>query len=157
VAALLFLSAFYSWRQVGSLRLLTQSPFLPPEERRFRRNQAWRRLAGCGVMLVLALLLAGTLFYLEGPVQGVADERGAAHGAGQDPDFTPEKRHLVQLWGYSWLAILFLLAVLLFVAGFEFWAIRRYSLREYRKIQADRNAMIARQAARLRQERNERN
>jgi hypothetical protein len=154
VALLLGVAGYYFWRQVQALRVLRQSPNLPAEERTYRRNQIGRRLAGCVLMILLAGLLGGVMIYLEGPAQRLADERGAAHAAGQDPELTPEQKNFVRLWGGLWIAILLVLLAVVVLAGFEFWAIRSYGLREHRKIQADRRAMIARQAARLRQERN---
>ena len=49
--------------------------------------------------------------------------------------------------------VLILLMVLMFVAAWDVWAIRRYGARHYRRIQDDRRAMIARQSALLRQRR----
>jgi hypothetical protein len=154
VAALLGVAGYYSWRQVQALRLLRQAPNLPADEARYSRYQIARRLVGCILMVVLAGLLAGVMIYLEGPAQQLAEERGAAHAAGQDPDFTPEEKNFVRLWGGLWIAILLVLLAVVLLAGYELWAVRRYGLREHRKIQADRRAMIARQVARLRQERN---
>ena len=71
-----------------------------------------------------------------------------------NPDFTPEEKDFLHLWGGLWIAILLLLMAIIFLAAWDLWAIRLYSVREHRKIQADRRAMIERQAARMRRQRN---
>ena len=45
ILVLVGLAAYYAWRQVQALRGLRHAENLPPEDRRYVRNQAWRRLA----------------------------------------------------------------------------------------------------------------
>jgi hypothetical protein len=153
VALLLGVAGFYAWRQVLLLRRLGHGQELPPEEGVFLRGQAWRRLINSGLMVVLAGLLAYNLVYVEGRVQQVADQR-EGFTAENAPEFTPQERHLLHLWGGLQIATLLLLLVVLLLAAADLFATRRYARRAYRKLQADRRAMIERQVIRLRQERN---
>jgi hypothetical protein len=147
VATLLGVSSYYAWRQLRALRGLRRTPGLPDAEARYVRRQAWRRLVGCVLMLVMAGLLAVTLLYLEGPTQQIADR-----GVGLPP--TPEERDFLSLWVGGWIAILLVLMAVVFLAAWDLWATRLYGVREMRKIQADRRAMIERQASRVRRQRN---
>jgi hypothetical protein len=153
VVVLLFLAFFYSWRQVRALRRL-RSTDLPAAETRFVRQQAWRRLVGCMLMLVLAAMLSGALVYLEGKAQSMADARAAQRAQGESPPFTDEEKDFLHLWGGAWIAILIILMIIIFLAGLDLWSTHRFGIREHRKIMADRRAMIERQVARLRRERN---
>jgi hypothetical protein len=149
IVALLSVSVYYGFRQVRELRGLRRGPGLPAEEALYQRRRAWRRLAGCGLMLLLAGLLAGALVYLEAPAQRLADQ-----GVPSADAFTPRERDFVRLYGGYWIAFLLLLMAVVFLAAFDLWSTRRWGLRQHRKLQADRRAMIERQVTRLRQERN---
>ncbi len=150
VAVLLGVAGFYAWRQVRLLRRLREREDLSSEEDSFLRRQAWRRLINSGLMVVLAGLLAFTLVYLEGPVQEVADSRDQENA----PPLTAEQRHLANVWVGMYIAILLLLLAVLLLAAADLFSTRRYAQRAFRKLQADRRAMIERQATRLREERN---
>jgi hypothetical protein len=154
VVALLGISLYYAWRQVWALRRLRQTPDLPGAETRYVRRQAWRRLAGCVLMLVMAGLLAFVLIYMEGPVQEVAYLREAKRAAGLPHIPAQDETDLLNRWVGSWIAILLMLMAVIFLAAWDLWATRLYGVREFRKIQADRRAMIERQAARMRRQRN---
>ncbi len=158
IAALLFLALYYGWRQVAALRRLRLNPDLPDEERRYQHRQAVGRLVNSVLLLVLAALLTGVMAYFETPTQQLVDQHDAAVAKGEKPpELTPEQRQLVRVWGWWWLALLVVLLAVVLLAALDLWAIRRWGLRQYRKLQADRRAMIERQAARLHEERQERN
>ena len=148
VAVLLSLAGYYAWRQLRQLRQTAGSGEAGSEEGIYLRRQAWRRLVCSGLMVVLALLLVGALLFLEAPAQALAD-RGA------DAAEQPGERAFVNLYSSYWLAFLLVLMALVVLAGVDFWAIRRYGLRQLRRLHADRRAMIARQWALLRQQRGE--
>jgi cytochrome c-type biogenesis protein CcmH/NrfG len=154
VAALLFLSIFYTWRQVLALRRLRLTPDLPADEMSYQRRQAWRRLVTCALMFVLAVLLTGALVYLEEPAQRLADARDAAQKAGEPDELSPEDRGFARFYGAFWMIFLLVLMVVVLLAALDLWSTRRYGLREHRKLLADRRAMLERQVAQLRQERN---
>ena len=153
VLGLVLLASFYTWRQVRALRQLRHASDPGSAEHRYRRAQAWRRLVNSGLMFVLAGLLAGALACLEAPAQRLADERDAVRAAGAEPVTTPEERSFFRVYGAFWIVILLVLLAVVVLAGMDLWATRTFALREHRKIQADRRAMIERQAARLRHER----
>ena len=146
VGALTALAGIFAWRQVLLLSRLRGPHGLSGEEARWRRGQAWRRLVGCGLMLGLAVLLAAALLYLENPAQHIADQG--------PPADTPVNRQFLRVYGAIWITILlFILAVVLLAAA-DIWSTRRFSLHQKRKILDDRRAMLEREVARYRQERN---
>jgi amino acid transporter len=150
VVALAALSAFIGWRQVAALlRLRGQS--LPEEELRWERRKAYRRLVSSGLMVVMAVLLVVLLAFYEPAAHQLAEER---KDLDPKPPLTPEQTAFVRYWGGTLIALLLVLLSVVLLAGLDLWATRRYALRQYRKLQADRRAMIERQASRLRQERN---
>jgi hypothetical protein len=153
VGALVGLSLYYAVRQVSALQHLKANPALPEEEKRYERRKAYRRLVGCGLMLALGGMLTFVHVYLENPAQQLADERNQ-FAPGEAPPLTPEQRSFLRLWGGYWIAILLTLLAVVIVAALDLWATRRYGIRQYRKLQADRRAMIERQVSRLRQQRN---
>ena len=152
-AVLLASAAVFAVAQVRLLRGPVRSPELPDEERRYLRRRAWRRLFGCLLMAVLAGLFVG-MFFLEGPAQQLADAQMAAADAGEEfqPDEAQKQFGLFYRW--YWIVLLLALLALLATAVVDLLATRRFSLRQYRRLQADRRAMVERQVARLRQERN---
>ncbi len=143
VAVLLLLSSYFGWRQWVVLRRL-RAATLPSEEARYERRMAYRRLVSCGLTLLLGLLLASALSLF-------------------DPDFMkipatelpPDQRLMLRVWGGSWVAILLLLLVVVGIAAVDLWSTRRHALQQFRKLQADRRAMIQRQTMRLREERDQ--
>jgi hypothetical protein len=155
-AGVLAVAVGWGWGQVRALRRLGREPDLPDDERRWRRAQAWRRLVGCGLMLLLAGLLAGALIYLEDYAQRLANQREAAP-EGAVFVWTPDERVFLRFWGGYWIAVLLVLLALMVLTGYDLWSLRRRALSEYRRLQADRRDMIERQMVRLRQERDERN
>ena len=153
VVVLLALSFYFGWQQVQALRQLRRKPDLPREEARHERVKAWRRLVSCALTLVLAGLLGTLMLFFEGPAQRFADERAALPDDAQPP-WTAEQKTFLRAWGGTWIALLLVLLVVVLLAAIDLWATRRHGLRAYRKLQADRRAMIERQVIRLRQERN---
>ena len=146
VAVLLFVSVFYAWRQARALAGLRRRPDLPADESEHQRRQAWRRLVGSGLLLLLAGLLAGALVYLEAPAQRLADLDVPDTSA-----YTPEQRAFLRLYGGWWITLLLVLLAVILLAGLDLWATYRWGVRQHRKLQADRRAMVERQVARLRE------
>jgi len=124
---LLGLAGLFAWRSLAALR---PPGTLDAEDRRFHRNQAWRRLACSVLMVVCAGLIVGW-FFLEDQLSQSAD-----------------------LSVLYWVAVLLLVLAIIFLATCDFWAIARFGLRHHRQIQADRRAMLESHAARLRSQRN---
>jgi hypothetical protein len=86
--------------------------------------------------------------------QVIVASRVASLDAPAVPLLTPDERFFLRIYGGAWIGILLALLALVLLAAVDVWSTRRYGLRAQRKIQDDRRAMIARQVARLRQERN---
>jgi hypothetical protein len=150
VVVLVLVSVVYGWRQLHQLRRLRASS-LPDEEMRWESRKAWRRLVSSGLTFVMALLLAALLGFYESHAQRLADERDAV---APGTELTAEQKVFVRKWIGLLIALLAVLFTVVLLAGVDLWATRRYARRQFRKLQADRRAMIERQATRLRQERN---
>jgi ABC-type Fe3+ transport system permease subunit len=152
IVGLLALAAYYAWRQKQTLHRLKTEDF-PEDERRYLRGQAWRRLAGSVLMVIFAALLAGS-FFIEGRAQELVERREAADAQNTELVLNAEDRRFRDLWAAYWAVLLLGVLVILALAAYDFWATRRYGLRNYRQLQADRRAMIARELAQLRRDRN---
>jgi uncharacterized membrane protein len=153
VVVLVTLAGYFGWRQVQALRSLRQPGDLSPEDRRYVYNQAARRLVGSALMLALAVLLASA-FFLEGPANMLLAEREAAIERGEQPRLDASQRDFWNTYRIHWLIILLILFVIIILAGWDYFAIRRFGLRHYRQIQEGRRAMIENELARLRSQRN---
>jgi hypothetical protein len=145
--------AYYAWRQAQALRRLRVDASLADDERQFQRNQAWRRLVGAVLLLLCAILFVGVLF-LEGPAAELVRQGGDAVAHGEQPQMDAAQKDFLRLYGGYVIVLLLLVLGLLGIAGYEIFAIRRYSVRHLRRIQDERRAMIAHETARLRRERN---
>ncbi len=152
VGVLLALSVYFSRQQLLMLRHLRQTPGLPAEEMRYERQKAYRRLVSCSLTLVLAVLLVVLLVY-GWPVEPIADERGG-FDPGKEPPIPDEQRPLLRIWGWTLISFLLVLMLVLILAAVDLLATRRFGLRQYRKLQDDRRAMVQRQVNRMRRERN---
>jgi hypothetical protein len=153
VMALQALGLYYAWRQRQVLRRLRDAAEMPPEEHAFLRNQAWRRLIGAVLLLVLSALFVGLLF-LEKEAADLMNLGRQLVEANQQRELDPQERAFMRLYGGYTVAVLLVLLVVIGLAGYEIFAIRRYSVQQMRRIQAERRAMIARETARIRGERN---
>jgi ABC-type Fe3+ transport system permease subunit len=152
VLLLVLLAGYFGWQQLQSLRRLrTQS--LPDDESNWERRKAYRRLISCALLLVMAALLGGLLVFYEPTAERLAEER-KNFAVGEAPPFTPEEKVFLRVYYGMWIGFLLALLAVVLLAGMDLWATRRYGLSQYRKLQADRRAMIERQANRMRQERN---
>ncbi len=154
ILVLLFLAGYFAWRN----RLIFQGLRhleLSPEDRRYHLALAWRRLVGCLLMVVLAGLLAWS--YWMGQERQARELAGRHPQAGQEaaqPEPSPEQKEFLNRYSTFWIIFSLVFLGWISLAFFDFWAIRRFGLRKYRQIQADRRAMIEHQLARLRSQRN---
>ena len=150
VVVLLALAGYFGWRQIQLLRGLKNQDNLLAEDRRYHRTQAFVRLTSCALMVVFAGLLAGT--YLMGQ-ERKADELAEQRQAADAPLNDEQKQFANQLATY-WIVMLLILLTIVMLAFYDLYAIRRFGMRHYRKIRDDRRAMIERQVAILRSQRN---
>lgn len=153
VVVLLVLAVFYAWRQILLLRRVPNSG---SDESRFQRSLAVRRLVNSGLMVVLALLLAGALVFLEQPAQDLADQQDARELAGKDTKLAGAEKEFARAYSIYWIAFLLVFLAVVVLAGADLVAIRRYAVEQFRKLREDRRAMIERETARLREERSNR-
>jgi hypothetical protein len=149
VAALLGLAGFFGRRQVRVLRAAGEAPGVSAEDRAYVRRQAWRRLTCSGLMVLLAGLLIG--WYWLGVNNAVLQLLSDAQAGG---DLQPDQRRTLNWLLVYIIAVVAILLVLLVLALFDVLAIRRFGMRHYRQIQADRRAMIEQEVSRLRGGRN---
>jgi hypothetical protein len=154
VTLLLALAGYYAWRQVQTLRGLRDAQESAPDERSYLRRRAWRRLFGSLFMVVVAGLLGGMMLFLEERANELTQIGEAARARGEEPRLDADQRQLTLLYGYWIIALLLSLLAMLTMAFFDMLATRRFSLGQLRRIQGDRRAMIEREVARYRQERN---
>jgi hypothetical protein len=157
VVAVLALALYYAWRQLKVWRQPSE-PGSP--EDLYRRAQIRRRLISSALMLVLAAQLAGALIFLEDRAQQQgrrADARAEVRERGGEAQPTLEERNFARLYSAYWLATLVVLLLIVLLAFADLWATRRYGVQAHRLLQAERRAMIDREIARLRQEKQERN
>jgi hypothetical protein len=156
VVVLLGMAGYYTWRQWQALRHLRVADELDAADRRYYLVRAWRRLVGCGVMVLLAAGLAGTYLLGQewkahelGEAQAVEPHDGDAEVAAPDP----EQTRWLRQYSTFWIVFSMLLFSLVGLAFWDFLATRRYGMRNLRQIQQDRRAMIEGQLVRLRQQR----
>jgi hypothetical protein len=154
VLVLLFVAILYGVRQIFALRRLRQTEAMPLEERQYERGQVRRRLITSSLLFLLGLMLPVALIYLEAPAQKLADERAAMEKAGDSIPLSGEQKAFARYYTLFWIVFLLLLMAVVALAALDFWATRRYGLRQHRKLIADRRAMLEHEVSRLRQERN---
>ncbi len=152
ILLLLGMASVFAWKQGRVLRSV-QVEDLPPDERRFMRSQAWRRLFGSGLMGLLAVLMTAH-FYLEEPAGQLVreGEEHAAHGERVPP--TPEQQRFVDSYRLFWGGFLLVLLALICLAAVDAFATRRFGFMQYRKIQEERKAMIENELGRIRSQKN---
>ena len=151
VAVLAVAAGVFGWLQVRALRKLALEA-LPEEERRFARSQARRRLWGCGLMAFMAVILALELVFWEPAAQAMADQRERFRQE-DAPAFTEPEKMFLRIWGGGWVVLGAALMAAVFLAALDRYSTRTHALRQMRRLQADRRAMVARQADRMRAER----
>ncbi len=154
VLVLLFTAILYTVRQILVLRRLRAAEEMQLEERAYLHSRARRRLVTSLLLFLLGVLLAGALIYLEAPAHQLAEDRAAMRQQDDAAPLDPQQRGFARLYLSFWILFLLVLMVVIFLAAFDYWATRRYGLRQHRKIIDDRRAMIEREVSRLRQERN---
>jgi hypothetical protein len=155
---LVILAVVTGLRQWRTLRGLRHKPDLPDQEKTFQRYHARLRLTTSGLLLLVAALLGTAQGLLGPPMHRILKEGEAHQQAGNlQASLGEQDRQVLRAYLWFYVVILLVLFSIVVLAGVDLWSLRRYALREQRKLLEDRRAMIARQANRMRQERNERN
>jgi len=147
------IAAVFAWQEVLALRGLRTSANVTPEDQVYIRRKAWRRLFGCALLVAIAVLISG--WYLTGQDAGIdaLGDQLKEQAAVGDKQPRPEQELAKRFYAYYWITTLLLLLCLVLVAAVDFWAIRRYSARAFRRLHDDRRAMLEHQLAELRRER----
>jgi hypothetical protein len=148
------LGGYYAWRQWQQLRRLRAESMTPVDDQQYLRSQAWRRLAGALLMLVFSGMFIGWL-WLDVPLTEIVEQGQEARANNEpQPQLDPSQKDVVR-FSLAYVIVLLLLVLgFLGIAGYEIYAIRLYSMRQLRRIQDERRAMIASETARMRRERN---
>ena len=103
---------------------------LADEEHAFQRNQAWRRLAGAVLLLLIAAVFVGVLLF-EVPAARLARVGEINVEQQEQRQLNEPEKEFVRLWGGSVIVLLLLILGLIGIAGYEMFAIRRYSLQSH--------------------------
>ena len=146
VAACVGAAGIFGWQQVATLRRLRAEPDMPTDDRTYFRRQAIRRLIGCGLLVAIGGLIAGS--YVSGQEAWVAELKTPSpkvDPAAPPPDPDVQQRKRAYVW--YWIAVLLLLLALVIVAALDFLAIRGFGARHLRRLYADRKAMLERELA----------
>jgi hypothetical protein len=124
-------AAYYAWRQVQVFKRLRQGDS-SVDDRQYYGAQGVRRLVSSALMATMGAVLAAS--YWSGAV--------GQHSA---------KNNALTILVWIFFSILFLAVIV--IAFLDVRATRRYGIRQYRQLQADRREMIEREVARMRSER----
>lgn len=154
VFVLLGTSVFYTVRQIVARKRLRAVEEMSVEERAYLLSRVRRRLVMSIFLFMLGVMLAGALIYLEAPAHQLAEERAAMRQQDDAQPLNPEQRGFVRLYLGFWIVFLLILMAVVLLAAWDYWATRRYALSQHRKISDDRRAMIEREIARVRHQRN---
>ncbi len=147
------LGGWFAWRQVRTLRRLRQDATTPQDEVQYLRPMARRRLVSSVLLIVMAAQLGGSFFF-EGTMEDMANEIKAATDSGQQSGPREDQKPMIRFSILYWITFLLVLFGVLVLAFWDLMAIRRFGQRAFAKLQADRRAMIEREADRLRGQRN---
>ena len=147
VLVLTVLAGYFGWRQWQTHSLLQQIHSFPPLERDFLRGQVRRRTLCCILLALFAIVLAGW-FVMEADFRELGPQfKNAAE------DDEAKQSLQTSLWFYTSYMIfaLVLLMIIIGLAAADLLATARYGLKHKRKLLNDHHALLALEAARLRQ------
>ena len=135
VVLLLGIVGYFSWQEIRNLRRL-RADGGPDDERRRIRYRAWRRLVCCGLLLVLAGLFIGNYFVdtSREQIMEPGDEGGGP--------MNEQQQAFLHFYSFYWIALLLVLFAVIAIVGYDLWSLRRWSLREQRRLQQDHREML---------------
>ena len=119
------LAAMFGRQQFHTLRALPARPDLSPEDRSYFRRQAWRRLAGCGLMVAIAVMMSVWYVNRVGRRHRRPWRRLRRTRAAGDRGFTPEQDAARRFFVFYVIGMLLLLLALLLLTAIDLFAIRR--------------------------------
>ncbi len=148
VVLLLGVVGYFSWQEIRNLRRARFDLQMADEERRRVRYRAWRRLFCCVLLLILAALLIGA-YKLDASRQEIMEQ-----GADEGTPMNEHQRAFLDLYSYYWIAFLLVLLSVIAIVGYDLWSLRRWGLREQRRLQADHREMLEHEVATYLRQRN---
>ncbi|HZZ77116.1 MAG TPA: hypothetical protein VFE62_01275 [Gemmataceae bacterium] len=119
-------AAFFFVRQRQTLQSVHADASMSEEQRRYLLTQARRRIAGSVLLLILAGMLVGSLFFDYEPLRTKIHELPAEQ--------QEAAKYAVRVFGVYWMAFLFVLLALMALAVFDFWATARFSVQQQRQL-----------------------
>jgi hypothetical protein len=153
VVLLVGMAGYVGWRQWQTLRRLPQQS-LSRDEYRYYRTLALRRLVGSVLMVVLAGLLVGSYWLGQERQAQEMSQRNQGEGEPTDAPLNEAEKQFLTQYSTFWIVFGLVLLSLVALAFMDFWTIHRFARRHIRQLQADRRAMIAREVAEYRRQRN---
>lgn len=168
LAALLILIAAVTVRsQLKLFAELRTTPSMAEEDRSYLRKRARRRVLNSVFLFILGVMLAYT--YLSGNesrADAIGDRLQKARLAAQEApddaerkaaaDPTPEEKEFRLFWASYWIVFLLILFVVFTLAIMDFWATRRYAVKEMKRIRDDQKMLLERDLAMYRQSKRDR-
>jgi hypothetical protein len=151
---LTILAVMTARQPIQTLRFRNDRDDRSAEDRRYFRAQAWRRLFGSGLFLVLAAQIAGAhLSGLEAQAVELGQTLDAERERTGQVTLNPEQLRFRQIYAWYWISVLLLVLVLVVLAAVEVWAIRGYHRRHLQQIRDDRQVALEEYAEQMRRER----
>ncbi len=154
VTVLVGLAGYFGWQQLRAIKRLKQMENLHPEDRLYHRMHAGRVFICCILMIMVAGMVGG--WYVFGLEDNLGELRfqAADQPANSDQHLDAAQKRSLTFFTVYWILAILLLLAMVYVAFMDLWAVRRFGFRHMRQLQADRRAMLERQIALLRSERN---
>jgi hypothetical protein len=132
-AVMVAVAGYFAWMQQMTLNTLRFDLKISSEHRRYLLKQAWRRLFGSIVLVVLAGMLVGSVFLNYDPTQLSRDE--------------------VRFLVFYATTMLLLVLVILALAVFDFWATARHNVQQQRALFREHQEMLEAELEERRQRR----
>jgi uncharacterized membrane protein SpoIIM required for sporulation len=148
------LAGYFARQQLRALKRLRQAESIHPEERRYQRLHAGRVFVCCLLMLLVAGMVGG--WYVLGLDAKYDELRQQASTQADNPQqrLDPDQERWLTFFAFYWIVVILFALGMMYIGLMDYWAVRRFSLRQTRQLQADRRAMLERQIALMRTERN---
>jgi hypothetical protein len=123
---LVAVAAFFVVRQRQTLRTVRADAAMPDDQRRYLLRQCLRRMFGSVLLIVLAGMLVGSLFFDYEPLRTPIDEVPIAE--------QEAAKHSLRVVSVYWMSFLLMLMALMALAVADFWATARYSVQQQRQL-----------------------
>ena len=122
----LAVAVYFIWRQQATLRALRADTRMAPDQRRFLMRQCVRRTFGSGVLIVLAVMLAGSLFLDYEPLSRPLPELPEAE--------QQAAKQAVRFITIYWMTVLLILMAVMALAILDLWATARHGIWQQKQL-----------------------